>query len=344
MNIIRRRVQRGFGLVELMISITLGLVLSTAVIQVFLASNSSSTLQQSLAQVQENARFAMRTLGQEIRMSGYMGCTSIGTVVVNNIALPDSAVDFSSATAFVGQNDLAEGNALGAIEGSDAIQVKRASNNFIRLDGTTTAEDTHLNISENTVGFVKDDFVLVSDCLNADVFRITNTPASTGVTTLVHASGTLNSPGILSKKYGLDAEVFGFETKNYFVRDTGRDTAGGNPIHALYVQQTIAGSGGVMSAATELVEGVEDMQITYGVDNNGDRSVDQYTTAIANWANVLSVRVSLQMVGPDENVVGTTGSVTAQNVADINGNILVNNDGRLRQVFTNVFAIRNKVP
>lgn len=341
---IKQKVQQGFGLVELMISVTLGLVLSAAVIQVFVASNSSSTLQQSLAQVQENARFAMRILGEEIRMSGYMGCTSIGTVVVNSIALPASAVDFSLATAFVGQNDLEDGNALGAVEGTDAIQVKRASNNFIRLDGTTTADDTHLNISANTVGFVKDDFVLVSDCLNADVFRITNTPASTGATTLVHASGSLNTSGTLGKKYGLDAEIFGFETKNYFVRDTGRDTPGGNPIYGLYVQQTIAGSGGTMSAATELVEGIENMQITYGIDVNGDRSVDQYTNAVANWANVLSVRVSLQMLGSDENVVGTTGSATAQSVVDVDGNVLANNDGRLRQVFTNVFAIRNKVP
>ena len=48
---------------ELMIAITLGLFLSAAVIQVFLATNSSSKVQDSLAQVQENARFAMRFLG-----------------------------------------------------------------------------------------------------------------------------------------------------------------------------------------------------------------------------------------------------------------------------------------
>ncbi|CAA0109405.1 Uncharacterised protein [Zhongshania aliphaticivorans] len=341
---IKQKLQHGFGLVELMISITLGLVLSAAVIQVFVASNTSSTLQQSLAQVQENARFGMRLLGEEIRMSGYMGCTSIGTVTVNNIATPAAAVDFGPATVFVGQNDLAEGNALGAIEGSDAVQIKRASTNFIRLDGSTTAGTGFLNINSNTLGFVQDDYVLVSDCLNADVFRITNTPAQSGVTTLNHENGAKNSASTLGKIYGLDAEVFGFETKNYFIRDTGRDTQAGNPIHALYVQQTVAGSGGVMSAATELVEGVEDMQISYGVDNSGDRSVDVYTTVVANWANVLSVKISLQMVGSEENVVGQTGSATAQSVTDVDGNVLVNNDGRLRQVFTNVFAIRNKVP
>ena len=51
--------QRGFGLIELMIAITLGLILSTAIIQVFLASRTSYQLQESLSMIQENARFGM---------------------------------------------------------------------------------------------------------------------------------------------------------------------------------------------------------------------------------------------------------------------------------------------
>src|SRR5690554_3818347 len=89
-----RQRQQGFGLIELTIAITLGLLLSTAAIQVLLATNSTSRLQQSLAQVQENARSAMRFLGEKIRTAGYMGCSSIGTIDVNVIAVPAAAVDF----------------------------------------------------------------------------------------------------------------------------------------------------------------------------------------------------------------------------------------------------------
>lgn len=338
----------GFGLVELMISITLGLVLSTAVIQVFVASNSSSLVQQSLAQVQENARFAMRTISQEVRMSGYLGCTSIGVVTTNPVALPASAVNFSPTTAFVGQDNVTNGNALGAVVGTDAMQIRRASDEFIRMDSTTIASVGKITINDNSLNFSSGDFAMVSDCLNADIFRVTNTPLASGkgATELKHDLGAKNSSASLGKIYGPDAEIFAFETIAYFVRDTGRKTEAGSPINALYVQQTVAGSGGVASAATELVEGVEDMQLSYGVDTNGDRAVDEYRSgaAVTNWSTVLSVKVALQMVGSENNVVGKTGSGNAQSVADVNGNIIANNDGRLRQVFTNVFAIRNKVP
>lgn len=343
-----RKGQQGFGLVELMIAITLGLLLSAAVIQVFLASNSSSKLQESLAQVQENARFAMRFLGEEIRMAGYMGCNSIGNVAVNIIAVPAATVDFGPATALVGEDNVVAGNALSAVVGSDVLHLKRASDDPIRLTGNLAPSNANIQIEDNSLGFVQGDYVMVSDCLNADVFRITNNPKTTGKgnTTLTHANGQTNSDNRLSKIYGPDAEVFGFQNLDFFVRDTGRDTPAGNPIHGLYMQRLMQGSGGVTAAAIELVEGVETMQITYGVDNDGDRGVDQYLAAgaVADWSRVLSVRISLQMVGPEENIVGKSGSATAQEVRDANGNIVANNDGRLRQVFTNVFAIRNKLP
>lgn len=347
----------GFGLVELMISITLGLVLSTAVIQVFVASNSSSKLQQSLAQVQENARFAMRVIGQNVRMSGNMGCMSFDEggdssgPSMNTIALPASAVDFDSKTTFIGQDNVVSGNALGAVVGTDAIQIKKASNEFIRMDSTTIASATGITINDNSLDIVVGDYVMVSDCQSVDIFRVTNTPlaAGKGATELKHASGTKNSGASLQKLYGVDADIFSFETISYFVRDTGRKTSGGNPINALYVQQIIAGSGGVMSAATELVEGVEDMQFSYGVDTDAsaaERDVDEYRdgAAVSDWSDVLSVKIVLQMAGSEDNVVGTTGSTNAQSVVDVGGNVIANNDGRLRQIFTNVFVIRNKVP
>lgn len=338
----------GFGLVELMISITLGLVLSTAVIQVFVASNTSSLVQESLAQIQENARFAMRTISQEVRMSGYMGCSSIGVVTANNVALPTSAVDFTPATAFVGQDDLKKGNALGAAIGTDSMQLKRASDEFIRMDSTTLASAGGITINDNTLGVTQGDYVMVSDCLNSDIFRVTNTPLASGkgATTLNHAAGSKNSSASLGNIYGSDAEIFAFETINYFVRDTGRKNEAGDPINALYVQQIAAGSGGAMSAATELIEGVEDLQLTYGVDTNSDRAVDEYRSAatVADWSTVLSVKIVLQMVGTENNVVGKSSSNSAQSLVDVNGDLIVNSDGRLRQIYTSVFAIRNKVP
>lgn len=341
--------QRGFGLVELMIAITLGLFLSAAVIQVFLATNASSKVQDSLAQIQENARFAMRFLGKEIRMAGYMGCSSIGNITVNVIAVPASNVNFNLSTALVGEDNVTAGNTLGALAGSDVLHIKKASENDVNVTGNMATTNANLQIENNSLGFATGDYVMVSDCVNADVFRIVNNPGNNGnaATTLTHSNGQgLNSSNNLSKLYQTDAEVFSFESVDYFVRDTGRDTASGLPINSLYMRRLVAGSGGVISAATELVEGVENMQLSYGVDTDGDRAVDEYQdgTAISDWTNVLSVRISLLMVASEENIVGKTGSGNAQSIIDVNGNVVANTDGRFRQIFTNVFAIRNKLP
>jgi type IV pilus assembly protein PilW len=341
--------QRGFGLVELMISITLGLFLSTAVIQVFLATNTSSKVQDSLAQVQENARFAMRFLGKEIRMAGYMGCSSIGNVNVNVIAVPASAVDFGMATALVGEDNVAADNALSAVPGSDVLHIKKASESDVNVTGNMAINNANLQIENNNLGLETGDYVMVSDCLNADVFRVVNSLGSNGnaVVTLAHSQGLgINSSNNLSKLYQTDAEVYAFESGDYFVRDTGRNTAGGQPINALYMRRLIAGTGGVIGAAVELVEGVEDMQISYGVDTNADRAVDVYQTgdAVTDWGNVLSVRLALQLAANEGNVVGKTGGTNAQSIVNLNGNVVANTDGRFRQIFTNVFAIRNKLP
>ena len=63
--------QRGFSLVELMIATTLSLILLGAVIQVFLSSRQTYELSDDLSRIQENGRFSLEFLAQNIRMAGY---------------------------------------------------------------------------------------------------------------------------------------------------------------------------------------------------------------------------------------------------------------------------------
>jgi len=339
-----RQKHSGFGLVELMIAITLGILLSSAVIQVFLATNSSSKVQDSLAEIQENARFTMRILAKEIRMAGYMGCSSVGAAAFNNIAEPATEVDFSLATALVGEDNVTASNALPAVVGTDILHIKRASDEFATITGNLAPSNANIKIEENNIGAVKGDFLIVSDCLSGDAFRVTNSPNAKGTVTLTHANGS-NSNNRLSKIYTGEAEVFGLEVIDFFVGDTGRKSSAGNPINALYMQQRGLGSSGTTPAPIELVEGIEDMQLSYGVDTDNDRAVDLYQngSAVAAWESVLSVRIELVFYGSNDNVVGRTGREDAQTVTDRAGNTIQNDDGRMRQVFTNVFAIRNKM-
>jgi len=62
---------KGFSLVELMISLALGLFLSLAVIQTYLATVKSDTVIMGNTEIQENARFALQVLEKALQQAGY---------------------------------------------------------------------------------------------------------------------------------------------------------------------------------------------------------------------------------------------------------------------------------
>lgn len=70
--------QSGFGLIELMIAMTLGLILSVTVIQVFIGARQTFDVQQRQSIMQEDARFALNRLASDIRMAGGFGCLQPG--------------------------------------------------------------------------------------------------------------------------------------------------------------------------------------------------------------------------------------------------------------------------
>src|SRR5690625_4500286 len=78
------RKQQGLSLVELMISITLGLVLMTGVMQMFLSSRTVFSTHQAISRIQESGRLAMEFMSRDIRMAGFMGCMSRSMMGINN--------------------------------------------------------------------------------------------------------------------------------------------------------------------------------------------------------------------------------------------------------------------
>lgn len=65
--------QRGLTLVELMISLTLGLVLLAGIGTLFVYTNRSNRQNEMLASMQDQARFALSTLSRDLSMAGYWG-------------------------------------------------------------------------------------------------------------------------------------------------------------------------------------------------------------------------------------------------------------------------------
>jgi len=81
---------RGFGLIELMIALVLSLVVVLGVVQIFIAAKNTYASQNAAAVMQEDARFALSKMLQEIRMVGMFGC-------LGNITDASQAGDFNAS-------------------------------------------------------------------------------------------------------------------------------------------------------------------------------------------------------------------------------------------------------
>ena len=64
---------RGFSLIELMVALVIGLIIMGAVILLFSNTKLNYDVQEDLAAIQENGRYAIRVLSDDVRLAGYLG-------------------------------------------------------------------------------------------------------------------------------------------------------------------------------------------------------------------------------------------------------------------------------
>ncbi|HSX60400.1 MAG TPA: PilW family protein [Tahibacter sp.] len=101
--------QRGLSLIELMVAMTLGLLVSAGIVALFMATNQSNRTQSYLARVQENGRFATGRIEADLRMAGAMFRQSSVSdrdawrQTANGALLPRAAI-MVNATGFVLQD------------------------------------------------------------------------------------------------------------------------------------------------------------------------------------------------------------------------------------------------
>ncbi|TVR63422.1 MAG: prepilin-type N-terminal cleavage/methylation domain-containing protein [Candidatus Competibacteraceae bacterium] len=62
---------RGFSLIEILLSLVLGLIVLAGIMQVYLSNQQTTRYLRGMANVQENGRFAVDLLARNLRMAGY---------------------------------------------------------------------------------------------------------------------------------------------------------------------------------------------------------------------------------------------------------------------------------
>lgn len=351
------RSQKGISLIELMISITIGIILMTGVVQLFLSSRTTFSTQQALARVQESGRLAMEFLAQDIRMAGYMGCMSRDMNFTNTLNNA-SALAYDFGVGIEGLDNIGAtpptGYPTGIVAGTDVLVLRGATGNgvavtqnnnsaqlFVQDTGVTATCDTG---ETSFSGLCENDILVVSDCSKARVFQTTQLQTTGGSTSVnvVHSGDNTAVPGNAisswggnsdpEENFGAGSEIIKMNTSAYYIRNNATT---GQP--SLW-QQINGGT------AQELLEGVEDMQLLYGRDTSGDGIPNSYQdaaviTAATAWEEVSSVRIQLLVQNTEDNLLTEAQPYTFNGV--------INNapgDRRLRQVFINTIAIRSRLP
>jgi type IV pilus assembly protein PilW len=273
-------------------------------------------------------------------MAGYLGCAGHGIPTVNtlnnssdflwNLGQALEGFEATSATAWTPSPSGAIPSPLG---GRDIIVVRGVDGGDTKVTqqpgGTNGRGSADLKVTAGS-GLKNDDIVLVTDCQAAAIFQITHINTSSGQDNIVHNTGkpTANTPGNATKTLGqdfTDGELLKISTRSYFIRMAGEWPALYRKVGA--------------NDAEELVRGIENMQIEYGEDLDDNWTADIYRTAnaVTDWGKIVSVRISLLMQSIENNIASQPQPYT------FNGATTTPTDRRLRQAFTTVVALRNRV-
>lgn len=118
--------QFGFTLTELIIATGLGILLSATLTQVYLSSGQTDALIQQQSLLQENARFAFRFVGENVRHAGFSGSIRELESALGNTTVPfnDLGVIFSEANHSVVGFDGSESGPSGVRENTDQLFVR----------------------------------------------------------------------------------------------------------------------------------------------------------------------------------------------------------------------------
>ena len=334
MQIIRRR-EQGFTLVELMVAVAVGLLLLAGLSTLFTNnSNAQVEIERANRQV-ENGRYAMQLMTGDLRNAGYYSEydpveLSVPTALPDPCSLDLTGMRDAIAFAVQGYDN---SNSLGCL--SDV----KANTDVVVVRHTQTCVVGAADCEDDTAG---GPFFQASQCSNdyelgssdkTKHFQIS--AINSGFTLHKYNCTAVNNSGSV-------ADVRRLLTHIYFVANNSVDSDG---IPTLKRAEVVS-KGGVMSVQiVPLAEGIENMQLEYGLDSNDDGVADSFSTKIndAEWGNVVSVKLHLlaRTLSPSMAHTDTKSYVLG---SDENGQqyvISATGDKYKRHVFTSLIGLPN---
>jgi len=311
-RILGRTRYAGMTLIELMVALAIGSFLLIGALTVFIQGRTTFRVNESISRLQENARFVLDVLEPDVRMAHYWGLTTRSNKIVGRATPADPA-------AFAVAND---------------CNVNWAVNLAAEVDGTN-----------NGFGWACAAFGAVqptSDTLAVRRVAEDLDPAPQANTLYVQSARFQDSqvfvgPGIPAGYLPATSQTHRLVVNGYYVSQNSSLDNAGNNVPSLRVKTLVGGAAGVRVIDQEVLPGVEDMQIQFGVDtdlldtpnrgsidryvNPGDPILNPASPLFIPSAEILSVRVWLRIRAElrENGFTDTTNYVYAdQNVAPFN--------------------------
>jgi type IV pilus assembly protein PilW len=253
----RRAAARGLTLVELLVAMAIGMVIVAGLSAVFVNSSTARNEIELSADVIENGQYAVVALSRDLAQTGFYGTLVSPAGSTIDPCSTDPAVWAASLAVYaVGLNNAdADPACLARKPGTDAIFVQRASTCTTTEGGAGCAEEAghaYLQVSECGMEYSAISYV-VARGLDATL-----------------ALQTKACDGTRAPKRRLVRRIYYINTSN------------------VLSSVDVTPSGVLPPVA--LVENIEQMQIEYAIDVDGDGTPDAFSPTPADWSLVVGVR------------------------------------------------------
>lgn len=272
----------GVSLIELLVAITIGAVLIFGATQVYVDSRKTYEINESAARLQETARFALGVLEPDIRMANYWGLVKGAGVVTGQASQNSASVGAPTKCGDNFARDL-------------ALNLDGSNNAYRRNSTLAFTNDCDAYGASGPVGS--------SDTLT--VRRASTVPASSSTGRLQICSTRLiaelvdNSSACTAAPAG---QVNDLIVHAYYV---SRDSVQGTGVPSLRRKTLIAGPD---IRDDEIIPGIEDLQIQFGIDPTGNSGAAQRYVdpdAMPEGAQIVAVRLWL-LVRSESREIGFT--------------------------------------
>lgn len=348
MSIKQLKKQGGIGLIELMVSITIGLFILAGVVQLYLTSTQNVSTFEGSSRIQENARYLFTRLEQDLGGAGNLGCFS--SAAVRNpqyriISLLAEQSGYYNFTSLVGGEDAANPG-VGGNTATDSLllRVTGIGQRYKVLDVDETAME--IKIESGVVDNIESGQVMaISDCSSTSIFAVESKDESADTVsyaTFTQPAGNPKAPynvaedlqGVYRGANSADEVLEGMPLAYVYV-------GGGSGVVAYEIDTSAAGTaaGGDCGSSTpeycalkrdgeEIVEGVEDLQIEYGWINDSDgllRFDEADTITTDQWRMIDRVRVTATF--------NSINDATTNEGTDL-----------LRRTYSRVYVLYNQLP